>query len=65
MNFEKINRFLILVIIISLLLFFTLLNFKFAQEYPQTFSPSEEVEFYVTSEIPQNILEEVKPTSTY
>ncbi|GBD34837.1 hypothetical protein HRbin35_00588 [bacterium HR35] len=65
MNLEKINRLLILVIVISFIIFFTLLNFRFAQEYPQVFSPTEEIENYVTSEIPQPLFQEIMPTSSY
>jgi len=62
---DKINKTLFFVIVISLLLFFTLLNFKFYQEYPQIYTPTEEIETFSTSEISPQIMKEILPTSSY
>ncbi len=62
---DKINRILFFVILISLILFFTILNFKFYQEYPQIYTPTEEIETFVTSEISPEIRQEIFSTSSY
>ena len=62
---DKINKILFFVILISLLLFFTILNFRFYQEYPQIYTPTEEIETFTTSEISPQIMQEIFPTSSY
>ncbi len=62
---DKINKILLFVILVSFFLFFTILNFRFYQEYPQIYTPTEEIEIFTTSEISPEIIQEIFPTSSY
>ncbi|MER3406857.1 MAG: hypothetical protein C4278_00270 [Patescibacteria group bacterium] len=63
MTVNKLNRILIGIVILSFLIFFSLLNMKAYQKYPQIYSPSELPEEVLPEEVNTSTIQ--FPTSTY